>query len=88
MTDLEFDVLDELYFVQTFAELREALDDDIAEDILAGVLYELTQKSWVKCLHPNKDEPIAESELDVKKSYKQYCYLATKAGLMAHNMGS
>ncbi len=87
MTDLEFDVLDELYFVQTFATLREALLDDMEEATLVSVLYDLAQKGWVKCLRPNKDEPIHQEALDIKRDYQQYCYLATKAGLMAHNMG-
>jgi hypothetical protein len=87
MTDLEFDVLDELYFVQPFADLQQSLDSELDLKVLVQTLYDLEQKGWVKCLHPNRDEPIAAEELDIINQYAQYCYLATKAGLMAHNVG-
>ncbi len=83
MTDIEFDVLDELYFVQAFAQLKENLD--ISNEQLRATLQILVEKGWVKCLYLNKDEPIAEKEIDLLNNYKEYAYLATKAGLMAHN---
>lgn len=83
MTDIEFDVLDELYFVQDFDQLRESLD--ISNEQLRATLQLLVEKGWAKCLYLNKDEPIAEKEIDLINNYKQYAYLATKAGLMAHN---
>ncbi|NJL12711.1 MAG: transporter [Microscillaceae bacterium] len=83
MSDIEFDVLDELYFVQTFDYLAGVLEMAVPE--LVGALRGLYEKGWVKCLDLQKDEPISPEQLDWEKGFAQYRFLATKAGLMAHN---
>ena len=83
MTDIEFDVLDELYFVQSFQKLSNSLN--IKELEVKMVLQELLKKGWIKCFYQNKDEIVTESELDFENKYAEYAYLATKEGLLAHN---
>lgn len=83
MTDLEFDILDELYFVQSFQDVQNALELDELE--LKEGLARLIAKTWVKCLPQDVDEVIADEELDFENNYKIYHYLATKEGLLAHN---
>jgi hypothetical protein len=82
MTDPEFDIMDELYFISPFEELMKNLS--MKESDLVNGLHALIQKGWVKCLEKETD-----NELDVtdnfKAEFKKYNYLATKAGLLAHN---
>jgi len=82
MTDLEFDVLDELYFVVSFNDLQEELEID--EPTLKEVLHSLLQKKWIKC-YLNASEEALQDEIDYDNQYKSYHYLATKQGLLAHN---
>lgn len=85
MTDNEFDVLDELYFLISFDDLLNQCN--LTTDELKSVLESLLIKRWVKCFK-NTDEEIPEQEIDFKNSFKQYNYLATKSGLFAHNSTS
>ena len=82
MTDEEFDVLDELYFVQPFSYLVEELSM-MAEE-LKPVLAALLSKGWIKCFYNMNDE-VFEKELDFEDQFDNYYYLATKKGLLAHN---
>jgi len=82
MTDLEFDVLDELYFVVPFTHLQEELDMD--DTTLKEVLRSLLDKGWVKCFLSASEEAV-NSEMDFENKYKDYYYLASKQGLLAHN---
>lgn len=82
MSDLEYDVLDELYFVQSFADLMETTD--LEEKELRPILLKLLNKGWIRCYSTVSDEVPAE-ELDFELQFRNYFYLASKAGLLAHN---
>ncbi len=82
MTELEFDVLDELYFVVSFRHLQDELD--LSENTLKEVLCSLLEKGWVKCFL-NTSEEAVKSEIDFENKYKDYHYLASKQGLLEHN---
>lgn len=82
MTDVEFDILDELYFVQPFQIIHESLSLNELE--LKEALSGLLKKGWVKCFKTVSEEALP-SELDFENDYHTYYYLATKAGLLAHN---
>lgn len=82
MTDAEFDVLDELYFIESFESLAKALS--MPEQQLKAVLAGLLEKGWIKCLSSATGELPADEE-GFDNQYKKYYYLATKAGLLAHN---
>lgn len=82
MSDLEFDVLDELYFVISFDDLCKR--SGYTEEEVKSALCSLLEKQFVKILvHPD-EELINVAELDTNQ-IPQYYYLATKAGLKAHN---
>ncbi len=83
MTDQEFDVLDELYFVQPFDFLVSELDLDNEE--IKAALRGLLKKKFVKCFS-SMDQEVFDQDLDFENKYAEYYYLATKAGLLAHNM--
>ena len=82
MNDNEFDVLDELYFVQSYNDLRQmcGLDDRI----LIVVLANLYQKQWIRVLKSH-DEDEDPKQVDLSNKYQEYFYLASKKGLLAHN---
>lgn len=82
MTDLEYTILDELYFVTTFEELFSLLE--IETEKLKNTLAMLIEKGWVKCFK-GRDEEIAPNKLEFDTQYFNYAYLATKTGLLAHN---
>ncbi|WP_420385757.1 hypothetical protein [Roseivirga sp.] len=82
MSDAEFDVLDELYFVQPFSYLTEELDMD--EEELKQVLFNLLKKGYVKCFFNMNDE-VFEDKMNFDADYQSYYYLASKQGLLAHN---
>jgi hypothetical protein len=82
MSDQEFDILDELYFVTSFETVRSALNMDEME--LKETLQALIGKGWVKCFHPGSMEVVTEA-LDYDDKFRSYHYLATKEGLLAHN---
>ena len=82
MTDEEFDVLDELYFVIRFDDLLEATEKDADE--LIKILKSLFSKGWIKVLKTVDDE-VPDSEIDMDNSSSEYYFLATKKGLLAHN---
>ena len=82
MSDLEFDVLDELYFIQTYDVLLEAttLEDKELRQVLAKML----KKGWIRCFRSASSE-VSADDIDLQVEYMQYLYLASKSGLLAHN---
>ena len=82
MTDLEFDLIDNLYFVQRFETLSNAMEINVEE--LKKLLFQMVQKEWVKVMDMQTDEEILNAEVWTK-NYSNYFYLATKKGLFAHN---
>ncbi|MFN3802096.1 hypothetical protein [Belliella pelovolcani] len=81
MTDREFDLIDELYFVQHYTYLKEVLGWE--DEILLSTLQSLFEKGFIKCLK----EPDLEifTKIDLMVSGKELYFLATKKGLMNHH---
>ncbi len=84
MTDVEYDILDELYFVQSFVFLLKELG--MSEHSLKKNLGTMIEKGWIKCFRQDNTEVFGEA-LAFDQNYREYLYLATKRGLMAHNAG-
>lgn len=82
MTDEEFDVLDELYFVQSYKQLADLTGKSASE--LIPVLRDTYKKGWIKVMS-NVDDELSEDEIDFQNHAESYYYLATKKGLLAHN---
>jgi hypothetical protein len=80
MSDEEFDLLDELYFVQPYAILQEALGWPDLQ--LLNTLTLLKDKGWIKCFVAPDQECF--EDIDLHELGKVLLYLATKKGLMAH----
>ncbi|MCS6832491.1 MAG: transporter [Flammeovirgaceae bacterium] len=82
MSDVEYQVLDELYFVISFEKLKE--NTGLSEEELKNCLYQMLEKGWIKCFKDKEAREIA-TDIDFENKYAQYQYLATKKGLLAHN---
>jgi len=68
--------------VVTFDELLRTTG--LPEVVLGPELISLVKKGWVKIVDLGTDEEI-EDHSTIETDYKKYNYLATKAGLFAHN---
>jgi len=82
MTDLEFDIIDELYFVNSFSDLRDKLRLNDSE--LKFNLLNLVEKEWVNYF-AELDGMQNPSLADLSKSLTKLYFLASKQGLLAHN---
>ena len=83
MTPTQDDILDELYFVTSFQDLRNALG--LPEEMLCLELKKLLALEFVKSFFPDPDSEIPFSPENFDQDCKRYFYLATKKGLLAHN---
>jgi len=82
MTDIEFDVLDNLYFMQSYKYLSDTLD--VSDEVLKEILHTLLERGWLRCYSSPTQEIKFESSV-FENDYWNYQYLASKAGLLAHN---
>ncbi len=82
MSDLEYDLLDELYFIQSYKQLEDKLEWE--NNMLRDTLHQLLQKGWLKCFQ-DPNEEIFGDEIDLQTKYRTYYYMASKEGLFAHN---
>ncbi|MDX2190947.1 MAG: transporter [Bacteroidota bacterium] len=82
MTEEEFVILEELYFVIKFTDLQ--LKSNLAPDNLIVILKQMIQKGWVNYF--TEVEGVQNPELkSMEKELKNCYFLATKKGLFAHN---
>ncbi|MBK0402584.1 MarR family transcriptional regulator [Adhaeribacter sp. BT258] len=83
MTETEADILDELYFVTSFKALSQMLDIDAGT--LCTHLQALVSQGYVKCFFPDPDTEVEFAPETFAANCASYFFLATKAGLLAHN---
>jgi len=83
VTDPEFDILDELYFVTTFRDLAQRTK--LAPAALEQHLRELLEQGYVKCFYPDPDTEQAYESTSFGAIVRDCYFLATKAGLLEHN---
>lgn len=81
MNNEEFDLLDELYFVQNYDFIKESLGWE--NELLLNTLNGLYQAGMIKCLSAPDSERF--DVVNIFSEGKNLFYLATKKGLMAHN---
>lgn len=82
MTDQEFDILDELYFLTGFKELEETCG--VSGENIVRLLWQLIDKGWVNC-YKNYDQEFEPGKEEFTRNFANYHYLASKKGLLAHN---
>lgn len=81
MSDLEFDILDELYFLIHYSELKESLN--LSDEDLKPILAKMVRKNWLRC-YTEPDVELDASSIDIEINFRNYYYLASKEGLKAH----
>jgi hypothetical protein len=81
MSDDEFELIDELYFVQSYEYLKQELDWE--DEKLLFILQKLVDKEWINCFS-SLDEEVFDDP-DILSKGKTYFYLASKKGLLEHN---
>ena len=82
MTDPEFDILDELYFVKSLFDLEKVLE--CAQYDLKEELWKVILKGWAKAIDSHDQEMILTKE-EFLNSSENLKFIATKKGLLAHN---
>ncbi|PKV75827.1 hypothetical protein [Pontibacter ramchanderi] len=83
MTENEFAILDELYFVTSYPDLKST--SALSDSELCAALRDLIIKGYIRILYPDPDTEHAYDEATFGMHCQQYFYLATKAGLVVHN---
>ena len=83
MNEIEYDIIDELYFVTSYPDIAQALN--IPEAELCSYLAQLLQQGYIKAFYPNPDTEVSYQEEEFRLYCQKYFYLATKAGLILHN---
>jgi len=82
MNNQEIDLLDELYFVQSYQDVKSALN--WKDENLQKHLYSLNQKGYIKMLINHDKE--YDGHKDLKSiPWNNLYFLATKKGLLEHN---
>lgn len=84
MSENEFDILDELYFVTSYPDLKSALS--LNDEEICVALQSLIRQGYVKILYPDQDTEHTFEETSFGRHYREYYFLATKAGLIVHNV--
>lgn len=82
MTDDEFNIIDELYFVTSYQDLKEGCQ--LSDEVLQINLLSLVDKGLVR-VYKNVDEASEMEQINLKDHFTKYYYLASKKGLLAHN---
>ncbi len=87
MTDLEYDILDELYFVTGWPALANTLQRPVTDPDLRTAMEALVKRGFVRTYFPDPDSEMTYHPLLFGEHYLQMLYLASKAGLIAHTSG-
>jgi len=82
MTDYEFDLLEELYFIRSYSDLSTSLG--WANHLLIAQLHNLYMKGWLRCVALIDGDTPPENP-DILNFATEYHYVASKEGLMQHN---
>lgn len=85
MDELEFEIIDAIYFVEPFETILKEVTEKrlgVVKECLRGLI----RKRWVQvmCWSETKKEMISTAFYDYDKM-EDFHFLATKEGLMAHN---
>jgi hypothetical protein len=83
VTDAEFDILDELYFVASFPELQQRTKVPAAE--LEQHLRSLLEQGLIRCYWPDPDTELAYEPTSFGALRQDCFFLASKEGLLLHN---
>ncbi|RMG26483.1 MAG: hypothetical protein D6730_09050 [Bacteroidetes bacterium] len=84
LNDIQFQILDALYFVEPFSALLQEVD--APEAVIKDELRILIDRDWVQVMEfvEEKGDYLRTAIYDAD-NMQQYAFLATKKGLLVHN---
>lgn len=84
MEEIEFDIIEECYFVIGYEDLKQEVMQE--DQVLQKGLVALLQKGHLQQMYFDRDagDYIKKEEVDLAH-LADYSYLASKEGLLAHN---
>jgi hypothetical protein len=83
MSDIEFEVLDQLYLTNTLNKLASTLTQYNSVELI-DTLKTLHAKEWIKVIDISNDDEVL-THIQWNNLTPTICFLATKKGLMVHN---
>ena len=84
LTDIEYDILNAIYFVESFEHILEECKEKPA--IIADVIKQLIHKRYIVPMRWDEEKTeYVRSFIYDTDDMRAYHYLATKEGLIAHN---
>jgi hypothetical protein len=84
LTDLQFDILDAIYFVEPYENILTDIEQ--TEPIIRDELRTMIDKGWVNVMIFNEEKGDYEkSRIYDTDNMQNYAYLASKDGLLKHN---
>lgn len=84
LSELEFRILDSLYFVEPFDRIVEECGEKPA--IVSDVIEQLIHKKWIVPMRWDEEKAdFVRSYMYDRDDLNAFSYMATKEGLMAHN---
>lgn len=84
MNDLQFQILDSLYFVESFANVVEEAGEPVP--IVVDELRTLIDRGWIQVMEFDQEQnDFVRTAIYDSDHLENYHFLATKDGLMKHN---
>lgn len=84
LTDLQFDILDSIYFVEPLENILAEVDSP--RPVVLDELKNMIDKGWVQVMGYNEEEgDYVRTNIFDSDNMHEYRFLATKEGLLRHN---
>lgn len=85
MNDIQFEIIDKLYFVEPYSTLLKEIQ--VPENVLKNELKEMIKLGWVQVMQFDEkyQDYVATPFFNVDDLHSYY-FLATKAGLLNHHI--
>ncbi|MFK7924940.1 MAG: hypothetical protein AB8H47_23485 [Bacteroidia bacterium] len=84
LTDIQFQILDSLYFVERFEHVLEEAEQP--RTIVINELRTMIDRGWIQVMMFNLEEgDFRRTNIFDTDHLEDYSYLATKDGLLKHN---
>lgn len=84
LTDLQFDILDSIYFVEPLENILEEVDEP--RPVVLDELKNMIDKGWIQVMAYNEEAgDYTRTNIFDSDNMQEYRFLATKEGLLRHN---
>ncbi len=84
LTELQFDILDAIYFIEPYQNLLNDIDQP--EPVIRDELRTMIDKGWVNVMQFDAEKGDYEkTRIYDTDNMQEYAYLASKDGLLKHN---